>query len=301
MFTRIALFILTNIAVLAVAALVLNLLGVDRMVMDAAGEYALNYTGLFIFCAIFGFGGAFVSLFLSKWMAKRATRTQIIDAPSNPTEVWLLDTTRELAGRAGIDTPEVGIFPAPEPNAFATGARRNKSLVAVSEGLLRHMRREEVRAVIGHEIGHVANGDMVTLTLLQGVLNTFVLFFSRVVGFIVDRVVLRNERGLGIGYFVVTIAAQIVFGILASAIVMWYSRRREFRADAAGARLAGRGSMINALESLKRNYGRGQSMPESMAAFGISASARSGIRRMFSSHPPLDARIRALKSLTSFS
>ena len=299
MFTRISLFILTNIAVLAVAALVLNLLGVDRMVMDAAGEYALNYTGLFIFCAIFGFGGAFVSLFMSKWMAKRATRTQIIDAPSNPTEVWLLDTTRELARSAGIDTPEVGIFPAPEPNAFATGARRNKSLVAVSEGLLHHMRREEVRAVLGHEIGHVANGDMVTLTLLQGVLNTFVLFFSRVVGFIVDRVVLRNERGLGIGYFVVTIAAQIVFGILASAIVMWYSRRREFRADAAGARLAGRGSMINALESLKRNYGRGRSMPESMAAFGISASARSGIRRMFSSHPPLDARIQALKSLTA--
>ena len=193
----------------------------------------------------------------------------------------------------------MGIFPAPEPNAFATGARRDKSLVAVSEGLLRSMKRDEVRAVLGHEIGHVANGDMVTLTLLQGILNTFVLFFSRIVGFIVDRVVLRNERGFGLGYFAVTIAAQIVFGILASAIVMWYSRRREFRADAAGARLAGRGSMINALESLKRGYGAGQSMPESMAAFGISASARSGIRRMFSSHPPLDARIQALKSLSS--
>ena len=297
MFTRVALFVLTNVAVLLVAAVVLRLLGIDRMVLDAAGEYALNYTGLFIFSAIFGFGGAFLSLLMSKWMAKRVTRTQIIDAPSNPTEVWLLDTTRQLARSAGIDTPEVGIFPASEPNAFATGARRNKSLVAVSEGLLRNLRRDEVRAVLGHEIGHVANGDMVTLTLLQGILNTFVIFFSRVVGFIVDRVILRNQRGLGIGYFVVTIAAQIVFGILASAIVMWYSRRREFRADAAGARLAGRGAMINALESLKRGYGRGQSMPESMTAFGISASARSGIRRMFSSHPPLEARIQALKSL----
>ena len=298
MFTRIALFILTNLAVLLVASLVLRALGIDRFVLDAASGYSLNYTGLFIFSAVFGFGGAFVSLFLSKWMAKRATRTQVIDAPSNPTEVWLLDTTRQLARSAGIEPPEVGIFPAPEPNAFATGARRNKSLVAVSEGLLRHMRRDEVRAVLGHEIGHVANGDMVTLTLLQGILNTFVLFFSRIVGFIVDRVILRNERGFGLGYFAVTIAAQIVFGILASAIVMWYSRRREFRADAAGARLAGRGSMINALESLKRGYGAGKSMPESMAAFGISASARSGIQRLFASHPPLDARIQALKSFT---
>ncbi len=299
MFTRIALFILTNLAVLAVAGLVLNLLGIDRMVLDAADGYSLNYTGLFIFSAVFGFGGAFVSLFLSKWMAKRATGTRIIDAPSNETERWLVNTTSELARSAGIATPEVGIFPAPEPNAFATGARRDKSLVAVSEGLLRGMRRDEVRAVLGHEIGHVANGDMITLTLLQGILNTFVLFFSRIVGFIVDRVVLRNERGFGLGYFVVTIAAQIVFGILASAIVMWYSRRREFRADAAGARLAGRGSMINALEALKRGYGAGRSMPESMAAFGISASARSGIRRLFSSHPPLDARIRALKTINT--
>lgn len=297
MFTRIALFVLTNIAVLAVASLVLNLLGIDRMVMDAAGGYALNYTGLLIFSAIFGFGGALISLFASKWMAKRATRTRIIAAPASETERWLVETTGQLARSAGIDMPEVGVFPAPEPNAFATGANRNKSLVAVSEGLLKTMRRDEVRAVLGHEIGHIANGDMVTLTLLQGILNTFVLFFSRVVGFIVDRVVLRNERGFGLGYFAVTIAAQIVFGILASAIVMWYSRRREFRADSAGARLAGRGSMINALESLKRGYGAGQSMPESMAAFGISASARSGIRRLFSSHPPLEARIQALKSL----
>lgn len=297
MFTRIALFVLTNIAVLAVASLVLNLLGIDRMVMDAAGGYALNYTGLLIFSAIFGFGGALISLLASKWMAKRATRARIIAAPANETERWLVETTGQLARSAGIGMPEVGVFPAPEPNAFATGANRNKSLVAVSEGLLKTMRRDEVRAVLGHEIGHIANGDMVTLTLLQGILNTFVLFFSRVVGFIVDRVVLRNERGFGLGYFAVTIAAQIVFGILASAIVMWYSRRREFRADSAGARLAGRGSMINALESLKRGYGAGQSMPESMAAFGISASARSGIRRLFASHPPIDARIQALKSL----
>ncbi len=251
---------------------------------------------MFLFSAIFGFGGAFVSLLMSKWMAKRATRTRIIDAPANEAERWLLDTTRQLARSAGIGMPQVGVFPAPEPNAFATGANRNKALIAVSEGLLRHMRRDEVRAVLGHEIGHVANGDMVTLTLLQGILNTFVIFFSRIVGHVVDRVVFRNERGVGIGYFAVTIAAQIVFGILASAIVMWYSRRREFRADAAGARLAGRGSMIGALEALKRGYGRGQSIPESMAAFGISASARSGIRRLFASHPPLAARIQALKS-----
>ncbi len=298
MFTRIALFMLTNLAVLAVAGVVLNILGIDRMVLDAAGGYALNYTGLFIFSAIFGFGGAFVSLFLSKWMAKRATRTRIIDKPANETETWLLETTRQLAASAGIGMPEVGVFPAQEPNAFATGANRNKSLVAVSEGLLKSMRRDEVRAVLGHEIGHVANGDMVTLSLLQGILNTFVIFFSRIVGHVVDRAVFRNERGPGIGYFVVTIAAQIVFGILASAIVMWYSRKREFRADAAGARLAGRGAMINALESLKRGYGTGQAMPESMAAFGISPAARSGIRQMFASHPPLEARIQALKSFT---
>ena len=298
MFTRIALFMLTNLAVLAVAGVVLNILGIDRMVLDAAGGYALNYTGLFIFSAIFGFGGAFVSLFLSKWMAKRATRTRIIDKPANETETWLLETTRQLAASAGIGMPQVGVFPAQEPNAFATGANRNKSLVAVSEGLLKSMRRDEVRAVLGHEIGHVANGDMVTLSLLQGILNTFVIFFSRIVGHVVDRAVFRNERGPGIGYFVVTIAAQIVFGILASAIVMWYSRKREFRADAAGARLAGRGAMINALESLKRGYGTGQAMPESMAAFGISPAARSGIRQMFASHPPLEARIQALKSFT---
>ena len=297
MFTRIALFLLTNLAVLLVASIVLRLLGIDQMVFDAARGMALDYSGLFIFSALFGFGGAFISLLLSKWMAKRATRTRIIEAPANETERWLVDTTRQLAQSAGIGTPAVGIFPAPEPNAFATGANRNKALVAVSEGLLRNMRRDEVRAVLGHEIGHVANGDMVTLTLLQGILNTFVIFFSRIVGHVVDRVVFRNERGGGLGYFAVTIAAQIVFGILASAIVMWYSRKREFRADAAGARLAGRGSMINALESLKRGYGAGRSMPESMAAFGISASARSGIRRLFSSHPPLDARINALKRL----
>ena len=299
MFTRIALFLLTNLAVLLVASIVLRLLGIDQMVFDAARGMALDYSGLFIFSAIFGFGGAFVSLFLSKWMAKRATRTRLIEKPANETETWLLETTRQLSAAAGIGMPQVGIFPAPEPNAFATGANRNKALVAVSEGLLKNMRRDEVRAVLGHEIGHVANGDMVTLSLLQGILNTFVIFFSRIVGFVVDRAVFRNERGPGLGYFAVTIAAQIVFGILASAIVMWYSRKREFRADAAGARLAGRGSMISALESLKRGYGAGQSMPESLAAFGISASARSGIRRLFSSHPPLDARIQALKSLTS--
>jgi heat shock protein HtpX len=295
MFTRIALFILTNIAVLAVAALVLNLLGVDRMVMDAAGEYALNYTGLFIFCAIFGFGGAFVSLFLSKWMAKRATRTQIIDAPSNPTEVWLLDTTRQLARNAGIETPEVGIFPAPEPNAFATGARRNKSLVAVSEGLLRHMRRDEVRAVLGHEIGHVANGDMVTLTLIQGVLNTFVIFLSRVIGYVVDRALHRDgEGGYGMGYFVTVIVTQILLGILASMVVAWYSRRREYRADAGGAYLAGRANMIGALGALQRSV-EPEHMPEQLEAMGISGVRKGGLRRLFASHPPIEDRIAALR------
>ncbi|MDE0680654.1 MAG: protease HtpX [Gammaproteobacteria bacterium] len=298
MFTRIALFILINVAVLFVAAVVLRLLGLDQMLNERGG---LNYESLLVFSAVLGFGGAFVSLLISKWIAKRMTRARVIERAQNSDESWLLNTTAQLAAQAGIRTPEVAIFPSPEPNAFATGASRNKSLVAVSEGLMRGMNREQVRAVLAHEIGHVANGDMVTMALLQGVLNTFVIFLSRIVGHFVDRVLLRNERGFGLGYFAATIAAQIVFGILASVILMWYSRRREFRADAAGARLAGRGAMISALQALKHSYGKDRTMPESMAAFGISPAARSGIRQLFMSHPPLDDRIQALNSIRRLS
>ena len=298
MFTRIALIILINVAVLFVAAVVLRLLGLDQMLNERGG---LNYESLLVFSAVLGFGGAFVSLLISKWIAKRMTRARVIERAQNSDESWLLNTTAQLAAQAGIRTPEVAIFPSPEPNAFATGASRNKSLVAVSEGLMRGMNREQVRAVLAHEIGHVANGDMVTMALLQGVLNTFVIFLSRIVGHFVDRVLLRNERGFGLGYFAATIAAQIVFGILASVILMWYSRRREFRADAAGARLAGRGAMISALQALKHSYGKDRTMPESMAAFGISPAARSGIRQLFMSHPPLDDRIQALNSIRRLS
>lgn len=229
-------------------------------------------------------------------MAKRATGAEVIDAPRNAGERWLLDTVARQSAAAGIALPEVAIFPSPQPNAFATGASRNKALVAVSTGLLDSMRENEVEAVLGHEIGHVANGDMLTLTLIQGVLNTFVLFLARVIGFAVDRVVLRNEEGIGIGYFITTIVAQIVLGILASIVVMWFSRQREFRADAQGARLAGRHNMIAALERLKASSDMPDTMPESMAAFGISSGVRRGLRALFASHPPLDARIAALRT-----
>ena len=294
MVNRILLLVLTNLAVLLVLSLVLKFFGLENLMLDTFGGTSINLTGLLIFSAAFGFGGAFVSLLISKWMAKRATGAKVIESPSNETERWLVNTTRRLAERAGIGMPEVAVFDSSAPNAFATGANRNKSLVAVSTGLMRAMSRDQVKAVLGHEIGHIANGDMITLTLIQGVLNTFVIFLSRIIGMVVDRVVLRNERGFGIGYFVTSIIAQILLGILASAVVMWFSRRREFRADASGAQLAGRNNMINALEALGRSQGA-PSMPESMAAFGISPSARSGIARMFASHPPLEERIRALK------
>ena len=290
---RILLLILTNLAILLVLGVVLRVLGIDSLTLTADGM-GINYTGLLIFSAAFGFGGAFISLLISKWMAKRATGARVIESPGNETERWLLNTTKQLAERAGIGMPEVAIFDSAAPNAFATGANRNKSLVAVSTGLMRAMNRDQVRAVLGHEIGHVANGDMITLTLIQGVLNTFVIFLSRIIGMIVDRVVLRNERGFGIGYFVSSIIAQILLGILASAVVAWFSRRREFRADAAGADLAGRGNMINALDALRRSEGTAD-MPESLAAFGISPSLRSGMARMFASHPPLEERIKALR------
>lgn len=289
---RVALFLLTNIAILTVASLAFSLLGIT----DALVANGFDPAGMLLFCALFGFGGAFVSLALSRWMAKRATGAEVIDAPRNAGERWLLDTVARQSAAAGIAMPEVAVFPSPQPNAFATGASRNKALVAVSTGLLDSMRENEVEAVLGHEIGHVANGDMLTLTLIQGVLNTFVLFLARVIGFAVDRVVLRNEEGIGIGYFVTTIVAQIVLGILASIVVMWFSRQREFRADAQGARLAGRNNMIAALERLKASSGMPDTMPESMAAFGISSGVRRGLRALFASHPPLDARIAALRA-----
>lgn len=291
---RILLFLATNLAIIVVASITFRLLGFESIL--AANGVDLDVTALLVFCALIGFGGSFVSLLLSKWLAKRSTGAQVIDQPRNGTERWLLETVARQAKAAGIGMPEVAIFPAAEPNAFATGASRNKALVAVSAGLLENMQPDEVEAVLGHEIGHVANGDMITLTLIQGVVNTFVLFIARLIGFFVDRVVLKNERGLGIGYFVTTIVAEIALGILASAIVMWFSRRREFRADAAGAQLAGRHNMIAALERLKRTQELPSAMPATLTAFGISSGAVQGLRALFRSHPSLDDRIAALRA-----
>ncbi len=295
MFKRVFLFIITNLAVLAVLAVVLRLLGVDQY-LEQSGS-GLNYEALLVFSAVFGFGGAFISLALSKWMAKRATGARVIERPANSTESWLVGTVQRLAQQAGIGMPEVAIYDAPDMNAFATGARRDSALVAVSSGLLRGMRQDEIEAVLAHEISHVANGDMVTLTLVQGVLNTFVIFLSRIVGHVIDRVVLRNEdsRGFGIGYFVSVIVAQIVLGILASIIVMWVSRRREFRADAGSARLNGKQPMIRALARLER--GGPAQLPDTMEAFGISGRHAGGLARLFMSHPPIPERIAALERL----
>ena len=288
---RIALFIATNIAVLVVLSIVLRLLGVEQ-ILDEQGV-GLNYNNLLVFCAVFGMGGSFISLAISKWMAKRATGAVVIEEPRNAMEQQLFQTVSHHAQAAGIGMPEVAVYDSPEVNAFATGARRNNALVAVSTGLLHQMDRDSVDAVLGHEISHIANGDMITLTLIQGVVNTFVLFLSRVVGHFVDRVVLKNERGLGLGYFVTVIVCQILFGILASVIVNWFSRRREFRADAGGARLAGRDKMIGALEALQRAHPA--PLPEQMAAFGISGGNAGGLRRLFLTHPPLEDRIAALR------
>ncbi len=294
---RIGLFLLTNFAVILLAGVVLSLLGFDSIMANNGVD--LNLTALLIWCAVIGFAGSIFSLFISKWMAKRSMGVRVIDQPRSEDERWLLSTVAELARDAGIKTPEVGVFPAAQSNAFATGWNRNDALVAVSEGLLSRFSRDDARAVLGHEIGHVANGDMVTLTLIQGVLNTFVLFFSRVIGHFVDRVLLKNEHGYGIGYFVVTIVAQILLGILASMIVMWFSRRREFRADIAGATLASTGAMVSALERLKAEQNVPDEMPETMTAFAIThgrtTSLKDRIGHLFASHPPLDVRIRALR------
>ncbi|MBW2426497.1 MAG: protease HtpX [Deltaproteobacteria bacterium] len=285
---RIALFLLTNIAVLVVISLLFSLLGIGG-ILDEQGV-DLDLGALLVYSAVIGFTGSFISLALSKFMAKRATGAQVIDESAGGDAAWLVRRVRTHASAAGIGMPEVAVFPADEPNAFATGMRRDAALVAVSTGLLQSMDRGEIDAVLGHEIAHIENGDMITLTLIQGVLNTFVVFLSRIVGHVVDRVVLKNERGHGIGFWVATIAAQILLGILASIIVAWFSRRREFRADAGGARLAGRENMIAALERLK---GGTAELPDGMAAFGIGGG---GMLAAFSTHPPLDVRIAALRA-----
>ncbi len=290
---RVFLLIVTNFAILAVLSVTMQLLGIDAALENETG---LNLQGLLVFAAMFGVGGAFISLLISKWMAKRATGAQVIEVPANTTERWLVDTVKRQAERAGIGMPEVAIYDAPDVNAFATGWNRNDALVAVSTGLLNNMTQDEAEAVLGHEISHVANGDMVTLTLVQGVVNTFVIFFSRVIGFFVDRVLLKNERGQGIGFFVATFVAQMVLGVLASMVVAWVSRQREFRADAGGAELAGRQKMIAALERLKMNHEQ-TALPAQMSAFGISGGG--GMMALFMSHPPLDVRIAALRAAQS--
>lgn len=290
---RIFLFLLTNIAVLVVISLVFRVLGLDGLLLQGAG---IDMGGLLIMAAVIGFSGSLISLFLSKMMAKSGMGVQIIDSPTNQFEHWLLDTVARQAEQAGIRMPEVGIFDSPEPNAFATGWNRNDALVAVSTGLLQHMNQGEVEAVIGHEISHVANGDMVTLALLQGVVNTFVVFLSRVVGYIVDRVLLKNEnQGYGIGYFVASIIAEIMLSVLATMIVMWFSRHREFHADAGGASLTSRTQMANALRALQRLH-EPQDLPaREFAAFGISGRIGEGLAGLFRSHPPLAERIAALE------
>jgi len=290
---RILLFLATNAAVLVLISVVFQLLGLEGILAENGVD--LNLQALLVLSAVIGFGGSFISLALSKFMAKRAMGVQIIDQPRNNSEQWLLDTVRRQAQSAGIAMPEVGVFASPEPNAFATGMRRNAALVAVSTGLLQNMSADEVEAVLGHEVSHVANGDMVTMALLQGVVNTFVIFLSRVVGHVVDRVVFKTERGYGPAYYITSILAQIVLGILASTIVMWFSRQREFRADRGGAELAARHKMIGALRALQRNQDP-EDLPGEFAAFGIAGGVGGGLRRLFLSHPPLEERIAALEA-----
>ena len=293
---RIFLFLVTNIAILLVLNITLRLLGVDR-ILNADGT-GINFQSLLVFAAVIGFGGSFISLLISKWMAKRSVGAQVIETPSNQTERWLFDTVQRQAQRAGIRMPEVAIYDAPEINAFATGWNKDAALVAVSTGLLNNMTADEADAVLGHEITHVSNGDMVTLALIQGVVNTFVIFLSRVIGYVVDRVVFKVERGQGPAFWITSIIAELVLGILASIIVMWFSRQREFKADHGGATLAGRNKMIAALQRLQLNYGQPAQLPDQVKAFGISGSAGEGLKRLFMSHPPLEERIAALQAVT---
>jgi heat shock protein HtpX len=288
---RILLFVLTNLAVLLVLSVVARVTGLDQWLT----VHGTSLGGLLVFAAFFGFGGAFISLLMSKTMAKMSMGVQVIGQTADPTGQWLLSVVQHHAQRVGVGMPEVGIFDSPEPNAFATGASRNSALVAVSTGLLQRMNRDEIEAVLGHEMTHVANGDMVTLTLIQGVLNTFVIFLSRVIGNIIDRAVFRSEDGRGIASFLTIIVLQILLGILANIIVMWFSRQREFRADRGGAQLAGTPKMIAALEELKRVN---EPLPaKQFAAFGIADATAGGLKRLFMSHPPIDERIAALRAL----
>jgi heat shock protein HtpX len=286
---RIILFLLTNLAIVLVLGVVCSVLGVDRFLT----RNGLNLGALLVFSAIFGMGGSFISLLMSKWIAKMSTGARVITQPSSSAEAWLLATVEREARAAGIGMPEVAIFDAPEPNAFATGASRNSALVAVSSGLMQAMNQDEIEAVLGHEISHVANGDMVTLTLLQGVLNTFVIFLSRVIGYAVDSALRRDDDrgGIGMGYYLTSIVLQILLGILATMIVCWFSRYREFRADAGGAHLAGKRKMISALQRLKAVH-EPSTLPQSMTAFGIA----NGVKNLFATHPPLDDRIAALQN-----
>ncbi|RKT42986.1 protease HtpX [Thiocapsa rosea] len=289
---RILLFLATNAAILVVISVVFRLLGIDGLLLESGG---LDMGALLIMAAIIGFSGSLISLFLSKMMAKRGMGVQVIEQPSTPFERWLMETVARQSQAAGIKMPEVGIFDSPEPNAFATGWNRNDALVAVSTGLLQHMTKDEVEAVVGHEISHVANGDMVTLALIQGVVNTFVVFLARIIGHTVDRVVFKNEEGHGIAYFVVSIVAEILLSFLASMIVMWFSRYREFRADEGGARLSSRTQMANALRALQRVHQPHDLPAGEFAAFGISGNIGEGLKALFSSHPPLEKRIAALE------
>ena len=290
---RMLLFFGTNLAIMLVLSISMRLLGVDTMLEQQGG--GLNLTALIIFSGVFGMGGSLISLAISKWMAKRSMGVQLIEIPKTQQEEWLLSTVEMQAREAGIGMPEVGIFNSPQPNAFATGMNKNAALVAVSTGLLQNMTQSEVEAVLGHEISHVANGDMVTLTLIQGVVNTFVIFFSRIIGHLIDRVVFKIQRGYGPGYWIGVIFVQMILSVLASTIVMWFSRRREFKADAGGAYLAGREKMIAALRRLQQGSNP-QPLPGEMAAFGISGGNPSGFKRLFMSHPPLEERIAALEN-----
>ena len=285
---RIGLFLATNIAIMALIAIIFQLLGLEGIL--AENNVDLNLQALLVLSAVIGFGGSIISLLMSKWLAKKTMRVQLIESPSNEVESWLVGTVQRQAQQAGIGMPEVGIFDSPSPNAFATGANKNSALVAVSTGLLQSMNRQEVEAVLGHEVSHVANGDMVTMTLIQGVVNTFVVFFSRIVGHLIDRVVFKTERGYGPGYFIGSIVAQIIFGLLANIIVAWFSRRREFRADAGGANLSSKRQMADALRALQRVH-EPEPLPQEMAAFGING----GLKSLFSTHPPLEERIAALE------
>ncbi|MDW7535650.1 MAG: protease HtpX [Candidatus Nitrotoga sp.] len=287
---RIFLFLVTNLAVLFVISITLRLLGVDQILNESGG---IDFNALLIMSAVMGFAGSIISLLLSKWSSKRMVGAQVITNPIDPTERWLVETVHRQAQAAGIGMPEVATYEAPEVNAFATGWNRNNALVAVSSGLLHNMSRDEIEAVLAHEISHVANGDMITLALIQGVVNTFVIFFSRIIGHLIDRLVFKTERGNGPAYWVTSIVAQMVLGVLASVIVMWFSRQREFRADAGGANLAGRSKMISALEKLKINHEQA-TLPERMAAFGIAGG--SSFAKLFSTHPSLDERIDALRA-----